>query len=29
MAKKGGFIYSVLDTALHQAGFEVGTEDAS
>ena len=27
MAKKGGFIYSVLDRALHQAGFEVGTED--
>ena len=23
MAKKGGFIYSVLDRALHQAGFEV------
>ena len=23
MAKKGGFIYSVLDSALHQAGFEV------
>jgi len=23
MAKKGGFIYSVLDRALHQAGFEI------